>query len=97
MGIAEMFTDADNYIIQFNQNVKLSAEQKTTVLSAQLLADYMWFEDNEVKAGPSTFAYINIYMYIYINKFMYIYICIHIYIHIYIYMYIHCAICTIIG
>jgi hypothetical protein len=42
MGVAELLTDADNYTIQFNQNVKLSAEQKTTILSAQLLGMYMY-------------------------------------------------------
>jgi hypothetical protein len=41
MGVAELLTDADNYTIQFNQNVKLSAEQKTTIVSAQLLGMYM--------------------------------------------------------
>jgi hypothetical protein len=46
--VTELFSNADNYEIQFREN-KLSAEQKLTVLAGQLLADYMFFDGNTEK------------------------------------------------
>lgn len=40
----ELFTDADVYGIEFKEDAKMTAEQKITVLTAQLLADYMFFD-----------------------------------------------------
>jgi hypothetical protein len=45
----ELFSNSDVYTIQYNQNIKLSTEQKTTVLAAQLLADYMYFDGTTEK------------------------------------------------
>jgi hypothetical protein len=47
----ELMTDADTYTIEFNSETlgKLSPAQKLTVLSAQLLADYMYFDGNTEK------------------------------------------------
>jgi hypothetical protein len=43
----ELFTNSDVYSIQFSGN--LTPGQKTTVLTAQLLADYMFFDGNTEK------------------------------------------------
>ena len=48
-GLAELFTDADNYTIAFDPSVKLTAAQKATVLASQILADYMYFDGNTEK------------------------------------------------
>jgi hypothetical protein len=40
----ELVSDSDVYGIEFKEEAKLSAEQKITVLGAQLLADYMFFD-----------------------------------------------------
>lgn len=45
-GAAELFTEADNYSIEFNPKAQLTATQKISVLAAQLLADYMYFDGN---------------------------------------------------
>jgi hypothetical protein len=47
--IAELCSDADLYSIQFNEDRGLNAEQKLTVLAAQLLLDYMLFDGNTKK------------------------------------------------
>ena len=48
-GVAEFFTDADNYSIEFDPNANLTAAQKATVLSSQLLFDYMLFDGSTEK------------------------------------------------
>ena len=45
----ELGTDADVYSIDFNSAANSTAEQKLTVLSAQLLLDYMLFDGNTEK------------------------------------------------
>ena len=45
----ELFSDADNYTIEFEEQAKLSFSQKVTVISAQVLADYMFFDGNTEK------------------------------------------------
>jgi len=48
--ITELATDADVYSIEFNPSAQtLSAEQKITVFTGQLLADYMLFDGNTEK------------------------------------------------
>jgi hypothetical protein len=47
--VRELFSEADVYSIQFNGDAKLDASKKATVLAAQLLADYMWFDGNTEK------------------------------------------------
>jgi hypothetical protein len=47
--VAELCSDADLYSIQFNEERGLNAEQKLTVLAAQLLLDYMLFDGNTKK------------------------------------------------
>ena len=47
--IVELFSDADHYSIQFKEERGLSAEQKLTVLAAQLLLDYMLFDGSTKK------------------------------------------------
>jgi hypothetical protein len=40
----ELFTDSDVYGVSFNESAQLTGEQKIHVLTAQLLADYMFFD-----------------------------------------------------
>lgn len=47
--LTELGTDADNYLIEFNPEAKLSGAQKATLLTAQVLADYMFFDGNTEK------------------------------------------------
>ncbi len=47
----EMFSNADNYTIEFNPQGNLTAEQKATILAGQLLADYMFFDGNTEKCN----------------------------------------------
>jgi hypothetical protein len=47
----ELFSDADVYTIKFNEEAKLSAAEKTTVMAGQLLADYMFFDGNTEKCS----------------------------------------------
>lgn len=47
--IKEAGTDADNYAIEFNQNEKLGAAEKLSLIGAQLLTDYMIFDGNTDK------------------------------------------------
>jgi len=47
--LRELVSQADNYSISFNQAVKLSLAQKTTVLASQVLADYMFFDGSTEK------------------------------------------------
>jgi hypothetical protein len=48
----ELFTDSDVYGIHFNQSAQLTAEQKIHVMTAQLLADYMFFDGNLQSSRP---------------------------------------------
>eukprot|EP01041_Mallomonas_annulata_P005769 gene5769-11660_t len=49
-GAAQMLmTDSDNFTIEFANDSKLNASEKATVLAAQLLADYMYFDGNTEK------------------------------------------------
>ena len=48
-GFTELFSNSDVYTIQFKEGASLTPAQKLTVLSAQLLADYMFFENNTEK------------------------------------------------
>lgn len=48
-GMKELMTEADVYGVTFNEGVELTAAQKITVLTSQVLADYMWFEGNTEK------------------------------------------------
>lgn len=57
----ELFTDADVYTIVFKEDVVLSPAQKTTVLTAQVLADYMYFDGNTEKCSTDDDG--NIYCY----------------------------------
>lgn len=42
--LVEMMTEADNYTIQFEPSAQMTFSQKVTVMSAQILADYMYFD-----------------------------------------------------
>ena len=46
--LVELMTDADVYGIRFNESAQLTGEQKIGVLTAQLLADYMFFDGKYV-------------------------------------------------
>ena len=48
MAFVELVSDADVYGIEFKEDAKLTAQQKVTVLSAQLLADYMFFDGMKI-------------------------------------------------
>ena len=43
-GAVDLLTEADNYSIEFDPNAKLTAIQKISILTGQLLADYMYFD-----------------------------------------------------
>ena len=43
-GAVDLFTEAVNYSIEFNPEAKLTATQKISILTGQLLADYMYFD-----------------------------------------------------
>lgn len=47
----ELATDADVYGIEFKESANLNAEQKLGILTAQLLADYMFFDGNTEKCS----------------------------------------------
>ncbi len=47
--LAELVSDADNYQITFSPEASLDAGQRATVVAAQLLADYMFFDGNTEK------------------------------------------------
>lgn len=49
MLVTQLISDADVFTIEFNQNAKLTAAEKVTVLTGQLLADYMFFDGNTEK------------------------------------------------
>ncbi len=49
--MSELMSNADNYVIQFNPDAKLTGSQKATVLATQVLADYMFFEGNTEKCS----------------------------------------------
>jgi hypothetical protein len=53
--IAEFCSDADLYSIQFKEEKGLNAEQKLTILAAQLLLDYMLFDGNTKKCEHGDF------------------------------------------
>lgn len=55
-GFKEMFSNADMYEISFKDDAVLTPAQKLTVLSAQLLADYMFFENNTEKCRDTNEA-----------------------------------------
>ena len=48
-GAAELFSEADNYSIRYNLATQLTAAQKTSVIAAQILIDYMLFDGNTQK------------------------------------------------
>ena len=50
-GLRQLLTDADVYTIQFQPGSNLSASQKLTVLTGQVLADYMYFDGNTEKCS----------------------------------------------
>jgi hypothetical protein len=59
-GVRQMFSNADVYQIAFNDDAVLTPAQKLTVLSAQLLADYMFFDNNTEKCrdtGETVYCY----------------------------------------
>jgi hypothetical protein len=59
-GAVQLFTDSDVFSIDFNQAAQLTPAQKATVLSAQLLADYMYFDGNTDKCsydGDTLYCY----------------------------------------
>lgn len=46
----ELFSsNADNYSIDFKEGGQFNIAQKTSILAAQILADYMWFDGNTEK------------------------------------------------
>ena len=59
--LTELLSESDNYSIEFNKEAHLSATQKATVLGAQILADYMYFDGNTDKCR---FADEGIYCYL---------------------------------
>eukprot|EP01041_Mallomonas_annulata_P006269 gene6269-12693_t len=61
-GLREFFTDADYYTIEFTQNGAATVGQKATVLAAQLLTDYMYFDGNSKKcSSDETFTTCNFF------------------------------------
>lgn len=48
-GAVQLISDADIFTIEFKDDVVLTPAQKTTVLTAQVLADYMYFDGNTEK------------------------------------------------
>jgi hypothetical protein len=48
-GFVEVMSDADVYGVTFNEHAELTPAQKITMLTSQILADYMWFEGNTEK------------------------------------------------
>jgi len=60
--ITELVSDSDVYTIEFNPSAQtLTAEQKITVFTGQLLADYMLFEGNTEKCSQDAD---NVYCYL---------------------------------
>lgn len=47
--LVQVFTDADAYGVAINPNAGVTAEQKVTMLTATVLADYMFFDGNTEK------------------------------------------------
>mmetsp|Transcript_29289 Transcript_29289/g.58454 ORF Transcript_29289/g.58454 Transcript_29289/m.58454 type:complete len:384 (+) Transcript_29289:58-1209(+) len=58
----ELMSDADVYGIEFVEGAQLTGEQKISVLTAQLLADYMYFDGNTEKCSQD-------------DDFIYCYLC----------------------
>eukprot|EP01038_Epipyxis_sp_PR26KG_P016529 gene16529-22562_t len=54
----ELMTNSDVYTIQFNEKASLTAGQKATILTAQILADYMFFDGNTEKCKDTDGAVI---------------------------------------
>jgi len=54
----EFFTDADNFGIQFNQ--EMDAESKALILATVLLLDFIYFEGNHGSAAGMVFDLLNI-------------------------------------
>lgn len=50
-GLREFFTEADVYSIEFREDANLTAPQKASILTGQLLFDYMLFEGNTEKCS----------------------------------------------
>lgn len=48
---ADLFTNADVYTISFSEDIKVTPEQKVTILGSQILADYMYFDGNTEKCS----------------------------------------------
>jgi len=46
---SDILSDADNYTIEFSPTTQLTSREKATILSAQILADYMFFNGNTSK------------------------------------------------
>jgi hypothetical protein len=44
--VTETISDADNYTIEYNPEAKLTVTQKLSVVAAQILADYIYFDGN---------------------------------------------------
>mmetsp|Transcript_26410 Transcript_26410/g.26660 ORF Transcript_26410/g.26660 Transcript_26410/m.26660 type:complete len:385 (+) Transcript_26410:47-1201(+) len=53
MAATDLMSDADNYTIEFNPMASLTPAQKANIMSAQLLADYMYFDGNTDKCKAS--------------------------------------------
>lgn len=51
--VKELVSDADNYTLAFNPAANMDAAQKASILTAQLFADYMWFDGNTEKCRDS--------------------------------------------
>lgn len=62
-GAVQLFTDSDVYTIEFKEGSNMTPAQKTTVLTAQVLADYMYFDGNTEKCSYDPDSG-NIYCYI---------------------------------
>eukprot|EP00607_Mallomonas_marina_P001070 CAMPEP_0182427806 /NCGR_PEP_ID=MMETSP1167-20130531/19862_1 /TAXON_ID=2988 /ORGANISM="Mallomonas Sp, Strain CCMP3275" /LENGTH=372 /DNA_ID=CAMNT_0024610307 /DNA_START=59 /DNA_END=1177 /DNA_ORIENTATION=- len=51
MATTELLSDADNYTIEFDPNNPITPGQKATIMAAQLLADYIYFDGNTEKCA----------------------------------------------
>jgi len=59
--LREALTDADIYTIEFNPAANLAPQQKATMLGAQVLADFMFFEKNAPMCTSSSVNLCSIY------------------------------------
>jgi hypothetical protein len=63
----ELFTDSDVYGVSFDESAQLTGEQKIHVLTAQLLADYMFFDgkkQNVLPRGQCTECLTHVYLHL---------------------------------